>query len=114
MKLVSTLIIAGLLLGTHSFAKPHDHGKKNKMHKSKKIPYGLQKKLQRGGELPPGWQKKLRVGGYLSDDILSRGVIVNPREISDLPEPSYSKIYKIEDKIIRVNRITNVILDILK
>lgn len=92
-------------------AKPPAHAK-NKKHKS--LPYGLQKKLKRTGELPPGWKKKLQVGDKIPEGLLSKGVVIDSKEVSKYPIPDYSEIYKIEDKIIRINKATKVILDVFK
>ena len=103
-----------VLLGTSSFAKPPFKDNHKKFKKEKRIPYGLQKKLQRGGELPPGWQKKLKVGSFVSPHVLSKGRILDYKDFSKYPKPTNSELYKIEDKIIKINRVTNVILDVLK
>mgnify|MGYP003571696274 CR=1 FL=1 len=113
-KIVCFALVTSLFVSTQAFAKPPAHAKKHKIKKEKALPYGLQKKLKRTGELPPGWKKKLQVGEVVPQDILSKGVILDPKEISKYPEPSYSKIYKIQDKIIRINKATQVILDVLK
>lgn len=113
-KIVSLSFVACILLSSQVFAKPPEHAKNKKMKKQKYIPYGLQKKLQRTGELPPGWKKKLKVGNVIPDDILLKGVIIDPKVLGDIPDTTYSKIYKIQDKIIRINNATKVILDVLK
>lgn len=117
MRLMSKCIATGLsmmLISTTVFAKPPEHAKNKKYKKEKNIPYGLQKKLQRTGELPPGWQKKIKSGEVVSDDILAHGKVLNPKDLGNVPDTKYSKIYEIQDKIIRIHKATNVILDVLK
>lgn len=118
MKFLFALLAVTLLFSSSSFAKQPEHAKNKKMKKMKKsksLPYGLQKKLNRGGELPPGWKNKLVVGEVLPYDILSRGVVINPRELGIRnPDSTYSKIYKIHDIAVRVNKVTGVILEVLK
>ena len=113
-KTVVLLSSGFILLSTSVFAKPPFKEKHPKFKKEKRIPYGLQKKLQRGGELPPGWQKKLKAGTHISPYILSKGRILDYKDFTKYPKPTNSELYKIEDKIIRINRVTNVILDVLK
>lgn len=100
----------GIVLSVSSFAKQHD----DKYQKQKVIPYGLQKKVQRTGKLPHGWEKKLKKGEVLSSDILAHATLVDkklyPKEFQD----NQTKIYRIEDKVIRVINATNEILNILK
>lgn len=114
IQIVSLTLAGTLLLSTQVFAKPPEHAKNKKFKKEKKLPYGLQKKYQRTGELPPGWQKKLKVGSVISQDVLSKGKVLNPKDLGDVPDTKYSKIYEIQDKIIRINNATKVILDVLK
>jgi len=118
MKFLFILLSAVLLFTSQSFAKKPEHAKSKKekhVKKSKNLPYGLQKKINKGADLPPGWKKKITVGKVVSRDILSKGIIINPKELGlKIPDTTYSKIYKIQDKIIRINNATNVILDVLK
>lgn len=117
MKLITryvALLLTGALASTMVYAKQPDHVKNNKTKKAKSIPYGLQKKMHRTGELPPGWQKKIKSGEVISDDILAHGKVLDPKKMKDIPDTKYSKIYEIQDKIIRVHKATNVILDVLK
>jgi hypothetical protein len=88
---------------------------KNKhMKKTKDLSKGLQKKYERTGQLPKGWQKKLKVGSFVSKDVLSQGKIVEPKKLNTSPESGYSKIYEIEDKIIRINTATRAIIEVFK
>jgi len=118
MKFLLTLLTLSILFSAQSFAKQPEHAKNKKskkMKKSKDLPYGLQKKVARGGELPPGWRKKLQVGKVIPRDILSQGVLIDPKELDiNIPDTTYSKIYKIHDKMVRINQATGIILDILK
>lgn len=114
---IAAVFISGLVLVfTQSFANPPEHAKNNKIKKvkQKNLPYGLQKKLQRTGELPPGWQKKIQKGEVVSHEVLENGVILLPPYWKDHPYSKNSDIYEVEDRIIRVNRATNVILDVFK
>lgn len=116
-RILSCTLMGSVLFSAQIFAKPPEHAQNKKMKKAKKqkkLPYGLQKKLERGGELPPGWKKKLKVGSVVSEDVLSNGKILDPKVLGDIPNTTYSKIYKIQDKIIRINNATKVILDVLK
>lgn len=112
-KLVSITICSLLLVTTGSFAaKPEWAGNgKEKVKKEKKIPYGLQKKVQRGGELPPGWKKKIEKGEVVDSSVLSKGKV---NKSTEYPYVKGTKVYEIEDKIIRVSNATKEILDIFK
>lgn len=118
MKFIFALLSVSLLFSSASFAKKPEHAK-NKMYKkakkSKSLPYGLQKKVNSGKELPPGWRKKLVVGEVIPNDILSQGAPLDIRELGVRnPDSTYSKIYKIHDTVVRINKITGVILEVLK
>ena len=82
--------------------------------KSKGLSKGLQKKYERTGQLPKGWQKKLKVGSFVSKDVLSHGKVIEPKKSNTSPESGYSKIYEIEDKIIRINTATRAIIEVFK
>ncbi len=112
-KAFTILLASTLLIGTSALAqKPEWAGKgKDKVKKEKSIPYGLQKKVQRGGQLPPGWQKKIAKGEVLDQDILNRGRVIKTDEYSDIRG---TKIYEIQDKIVRISNATKIILDVLK
>lgn len=118
MKFLFALLSLTLLFSSFSFAKKPEYknnNKHNKMKKSKSVPYGLQKKVNSGKELPPGWRNKLSVGNVISDDILSQGVLIDQRELGvKNPDSTYSKIYKIHDTVVRINKVTKVILEVLK
>ena len=118
MKFLFALLAITLLFGSNSFAKKPDHAKNKKskkMKQSKSLPKGLQKKINRGGELPPGWKKKLEVGKVIPRDILSQGTQIDPKELGiKIPDTTYTKIYKIHDTMVRINKVTGVILDVLK
>ena len=102
-----------LLLSTGSFAAKPEWAEKDKekVKKEKAIPYGLQKKVQRDGELPAGWKKKIKKGEVVDYTVLSKGRILKSFEY---PYVKGTKVYEIEDKIIRVSNATKEILDILK
>lgn len=112
-KTLPMIIGTALIFTTAAFgAKPEWAGNnKEKTQKQKTVPHGLQKKVERGGELPPGWKKKIQKGQVVDESILSHGKIINSNEY---PQIAGSKIYEIEDKIIRVSNATRTILDIFK
>ena len=115
-KVMISLVCGALLIGTQSFAKPNKEQKinKEKVKKQKHLPRGLQKKVARGGELPPGWQKKLVKGEVIDSDVLRHAKIVNTSDYSKYPyKTKGSEVYKVEDKIIKVIKATNVIIDVL-
>jgi len=115
MKILSILFSIALLFSTQSFAKKPAHAQDKKVKKSKTLPKGLQKKLNRGKQLPPGWKKKIAVGQVVPDDILQASTALDPKKFKkQFPNTKDSKLYKIQDTIIRINKISNVILDVLK
>jgi len=115
MKFLSVVFAIALLFSSQSFAKKPAHAQDKKAKKYKTIPKGLQKKLNRGNQLPPGWRKKIAVGQVVSKDILQAGNVLDPKKFGkQFPKTENSKLYKIQDTIIRINKVTNVILDVLK
>lgn len=97
-KLALTLLISLAFIGAPpAFAK-----------KDKPLPPGLQKKLERGGELPPGWQKKLAKGEILDQQVYDRGHIVTP------VDKLGNVVLEVEDRMLRLNKATREIVDILK
>lgn len=120
-KLLTMTLASLLTLSSLSYAKKPDYedkyenNEKAKKHfkekKQKDMPYGLQKKVQRGGELPPGWKKKLQKGEVVDKDILRSGKVIYK---DDYPYVKGTKVYEIEDKIIRVSRATREILEVFK
>ena len=115
MKFLSIVFAIALLFSSQSFAKKPAHAQDKQMKKGKSLPYGLQKKLNRGKQLPPGWRKKIAVGEIASQDILAAGTVLDTKKFGkQFPNTENSKIYKIQDTIIRINKVTNVILDVLK
>ena len=115
-KVIIGLICSGLLLGTQSFAKGNKEHKikKEKVQKHRKLPRGLQKKVDRGGELPPGWQKKLVKGDVISDEVLTHSKVLHTTDYSSYPYKTQgTEVYRVENKIIKVIKATNVILDVL-
>ena len=113
-KVALSLVCISLLVGTNALAKSDKSNKVKKEKKQKHLPPGLEKKLKRGGELPPGWKKKVKKGNVLDKHILERGIVLNKNTYPKQYIDNYSKIYKIEDKIIRVMNATNEILNVLK
>lgn len=79
-----------------------------KNNKSKGLPPGLEKNQKRGKPLPPGWQKKLRRGDVLDIDIYRHGKIVVPVDKHGLITLS------IEGHLLRLDKVTRKIVDILK
>ena len=79
----------------------------------KSLPPGLQKKLDRGGQLPPGWQKKLKVGEVLDSNVYSQSEKIPQNIFTQLPtQPSNTEILQVEDRVIRVMKDTQRILDV--
>lgn len=142
-KVVTLIVCAGMVLSLNAFAKQnkdkyqneesvqyemqeqkHDplaHGiekekyKKVEVKKQKTLPSGLQKKVQRTGKLPKGWEDKLKKGEVLSPDMLSHATLVDKKLYpKEFQQDSLSQIYRIEDKVIRVIKDTNEIINILK
>lgn len=105
---------SGKSYGSANKYKRGNNAKNKHMKNSKGMPKGLQKKYERTGQLPEGWQKKLKVGSFVSKDVLSQGKIVEPKKLNNSPESGYSKIYEIEDKIIRINTATRAIIEVFK
>jgi len=113
-KVMISLVCGALLVGTQSFAKSHKEHKVKKVKKQKQLPRGLQKKVDRGGELPRGWQKKLVKGEVIDPDVLRQAKIVTTSDYSKYPYKTQdSEVYKVQDKIIKVMKATNVIIDVL-
>jgi len=115
-KVMISLICSALFMGTQSFAKPNKGHKikKEKVKKQKQLPYGLQKKVDRGGELPSGWQKKLVKGEVIDQDILRHAKIVKTNYYYGYPyKTKNSEVYQVQDKIIKVMKATNIIMDVL-
>lgn len=115
-KVLAVLVCGSLLLVTNSFAKQdksNKHDKKEKQYKKQKsLPKGLAKKVARGGELPPGWKTKIRKGEVIDQNVLRHAVIVDSSDYSRAPyKTAGTEVYKIENKIIKVIKATNVILD---
>lgn len=103
--LVLTLLLA---IASLAFAK-NDNKHKNQ----KSLPPGLQKKYERTGELPPGWEKKLVAGEVLDSHLYERGSQhpVDPETYSLEPEAG-TELLKIEDRIIRIKKDTNQVLEV--
>lgn len=111
LKIIVALLSGVMLLTcTQVFAK----GKPEKVKKEKSIPYGLQKKLARTGELPPGWEKKLKKGEILSPEIMQHATLIEKKKYPNEFIDQTSEIYRIQDKVIRVIKNTNEIINILK
>jgi len=82
-------------------------------HETASLPYGLQKKVARGRALPPGWQKVLVRGGHLDHGYYQQGAMLPAELLRRLPPPPPgSEILRIEDKIVRLDASTRIILDI--
>lgn len=105
-KLLVILLI--LAIAPLAFAKND-----NKSKKQKSLPPGLQKKYERTGELPPGWQKKLVAGEVLDPHLyeIGRKHPVDPETYSLEPEVG-TELLKIEDRVIRIMKDTNEILEV--
>ena len=85
----------------------------NKYKKQKSLPPGLQKKYEKTGELPSGWQKKLAAGKVLDPHLyeIGRQHPVDPETYSLKPEGG-TELLKIEDRLIRIKKDTNEILEV--
>ena len=103
--LVITLLLA---IAPLAFAKND-----NKYKNQKSLPPGLQKKYERTGELPPGWEKKLIAGEVLDSHLyeIGRQHPVDPETYSLEPEVG-TELIKIEDRVIRIKKDTNQILEV--
>lgn len=117
-KLLAITLSSMVAFSSISYAKKPDYEdkyekyeKNEKEKKQKHMPYGLQKKVERGGELPPGWKNKLEKGEVVDQDILRSGRVIYRDEY---PYIKGTKIYEIENKIIRISNATREILDVLK
>lgn len=87
---------------------------KSKSKKAETSSLWITKKVDRGGELPPGWQKKLVRGEVIDRDILRHAKIVKNSDYSEYPYKTKNiEVYKVQDKIIKVMRATNIIMDVL-
>lgn len=79
----------------------------------KNLPPGLQKKVARGKKLPPGWQKKVAAGYSLDYQVYRQGSSLPEELLKRLPvPPPGSEIIKVEEKILRVDPTTRLILDV--
>lgn len=77
------------------------------------LPPGLQKKVARGKALPPGWQKKVAAGSYLDYQVYRQGASLPGELLKRLPvPPPGSDIITVEDKVIRIDPTTRLILDV--
>ncbi len=96
------ILVSSLALNSVAFAKNNYKPKKDKS-----LPPGLQKKEQQGKPLPPGWQKKLQKGEILDVDVYHHAKIVVPVNNKGLITVS------IEGRILKLDKVTRKILDIL-
>lgn len=77
------------------------------------LPPGLRKNLERGKPLPPGWQKKVAAGQVIDADWLQ---LMSPISYDDLPgirRTQGTRMYYHDNRLIRVNEETRVILDVI-
>jgi hypothetical protein len=90
-----------------------DDGALGKGKKKKHLPPGLKKKEARGKELPPGWQKKIARGQVLDRELRPHCRDL-PRDLyRELPPPPKgTRLYQLEDRIIRVVEATFEIVDV--
>jgi hypothetical protein len=102
------LLISAVLMCSTAMAKG-DKGPQG----SEALPPGLQKKMERGGRLPPGWQKKLNRGEVLEAELYRLGEPVSAQLRLRLPlGPHGSVELRLENKIVRIDRESRVILDV--
>ncbi len=72
------------------------------------LPPGLQKKAANGKQLPPGWQKKLKKGAVLDRDVYRQGTVIAPLD------PLGLITIRVDDRVLRLNKQTRKIVDILR
>lgn len=72
------------------------------------LPPGLQKKAASGKQLPPGWQKKLKKGAVLDRDVYRKGTVIAPLD------PLGLITIRIDDRVLRLDKQTRKIIDILR
>lgn len=80
----------------------------HKDNKHGSLPPGLQKKQARGQSLPPGWQKKLKKGAILDVEVYRHAKVVVPVDKQGLITIS------IDDRLLRLDKVTRKIISILK
>ncbi len=103
------ILVTCLLISFPAYAKNNDKSKK-----LKKIPPGLEKKLERTGELPPGWQKKIAKGQVLDPSLYKKGKpIKNKSKGHSLKSEKGTELLQLEDKIIKIDKDTKEIVDII-
>jgi len=80
----------------------------------KNLPPGLQKNLERGKPLPPGWQKKLAAGQVVDAGWLGLMTPVPYDFVPGIRAVPGTRLYHHDDRVIRVNEETRVILDVIR
>lgn len=81
---------------------------------TRNLPPGLAKKVARGGDLPPGWQKKVSRGNTFPGDLWPFTSPVNYNQVPRFGDPGDGiDIYSIGNRLFKLNRSDNRILDIL-
>lgn len=141
MRLSISIPLALALLGATALARPDHaqgpgkHHKENKAHKKaerfaddekfyatekqtfqnyyRNLPPGLAKKLRRGGKLPRGWENKIAPGAELPREYYDMRQPV-PKELAESVHvgPIGTEIIRIENKIMRLQEATHIILDV--
>jgi len=77
------------------------------------LPPGARNKVRRVQTLPPDWQKTLVRGGHLDHAYYNRGAMLPADLLRRLPPPPPgSEILRIDDKILRLDASSRVILDV--
>jgi hypothetical protein len=122
LKTIISIALATAICSSFSYAKKpeeqqyyNDNSHEYEKSKQKDLPKGLQKRVENGKGLPEGWQKKLIVGQRFDPLLLGNAVLVtNPKYYSKNGELTTKEaVYQIENKIVKVMRATNIIMDVL-
>ena len=102
LSILVTVLVTVFTLNLSANAKNNYKPKKDKS-----LPPGLQKKEEQGKPLPPGWQKKLQKGHILDADVYHHAKLIVPVNNKGLVTIS------IEGRILKLDKVTRKIIDIL-
>ena len=79
----------------------------------KSLPPGLRKNLERGKPLPPGWQKKVAAGQVIDAGWLDLMTRIPYDDVPGIRRTPGTRLYYHDNRLIRVNEETRVILDVI-
>ena len=79
----------------------------------KNLPPGLRKNLERGKALPPGWQKKVAAGQVMDAGWLGMMTPVSYDYFPKVQRTPGTRMYYHDNRLIRINEETRVILDVI-